>query len=96
MVALPTDVARSGERPRRAFETVFKAMVSALERSVHARRESPTTTARSIAALCVGGMIIARTMVDRRLADELRLACIATAMKLGGWNRKRRARAAAR
>jgi TetR/AcrR family transcriptional regulator, transcriptional repressor for nem operon len=30
MVALPTDVARSGVRVKRAFETVFKAMVSVL------------------------------------------------------------------
>ena len=34
MVALPTDVARSNARVRRAFETVFKAMVSVLERSL--------------------------------------------------------------
>src|ERR1700733_13455776 len=34
MVALPTDVARSGEDARRAFQTVFKAMVSVLERSL--------------------------------------------------------------
>src|ERR1700719_4023876 len=34
MVALTTDVARSGEGARRAFETVFKAMVSVLERSL--------------------------------------------------------------
>src|ERR1700722_14166516 len=34
MVALPTDVARSGRSARLAFETVFKAMVSVLERSL--------------------------------------------------------------
>src|SRR5580692_5408898 len=34
MVALPTDVARSGATAKRAFETVFKAMVSVLERSL--------------------------------------------------------------
>jgi hypothetical protein len=34
MVALPTDVARSGAIAKRAFETVFKAMVSVLERSM--------------------------------------------------------------
>jgi len=34
MVALPTDVARSDQTVRRAFETVFKAMVSVLERSL--------------------------------------------------------------
>ncbi len=33
MVALPTDVSRSGEGAKRAFETVFQAMVSVLERS---------------------------------------------------------------
>ena len=34
MVALPTDVARSGPRAKGAFETVFRAMVSVLERSM--------------------------------------------------------------
>jgi TetR/AcrR family transcriptional regulator, transcriptional repressor for nem operon len=34
MVALPTDVARSGVEAKRAFETVFRAMVSVLERSL--------------------------------------------------------------
>jgi len=34
MVALPTDVARSGRSAKVAFETVFKAMVSVLERSL--------------------------------------------------------------
>jgi AcrR family transcriptional regulator len=38
MVALPTDVARSGVSAKRAFETVFKAMVSVLERSLVQRR----------------------------------------------------------
>lgn len=33
MVALPTDVSRRGESAKRAFETVFQAMVSVLERS---------------------------------------------------------------
>jgi len=34
MVALPTDVARSGKSARSAFETVFRSMVSVLERSL--------------------------------------------------------------
>ena len=33
MVALPTDVARSGKSARGAFETVFRSMVSVLERA---------------------------------------------------------------
>jgi TetR/AcrR family transcriptional repressor of nem operon len=88
MVALPTDVARSGASARRAFETVFKAMVSVLERSLIQSGRRRRATAQSIAALSIGGMVVARTMVDRALADELRAACLAVALDLGGWNKK--------
>jgi len=94
MVALPTDVARSGVTAKRAFETVFKAMVSVLERSLMDKKGSRRTKAQAIAALCIGGMVVARTMVERSLADDLRSACTAMALTLGGWNK--RARAAAR
>jgi TetR/AcrR family transcriptional repressor of nem operon len=86
MVALPTDVGRSGESARLAFETVFKAMVSVLERSLPPNGRSRRTTAQGIAALCIGGMIVARTVVNRELADELRASCTAVAHQLAGWN----------
>jgi AcrR family transcriptional regulator len=89
MVALPTDVARSGVSAKRAFETVFKAMVSVLERSLLEKGRRRRTTAQSIAALSIGGMVVSRTMVDRALADELRAACTAVALHLGGWDKKR-------
>src|SRR6266404_3296460 len=92
MVALPTDVARSGVGAKRAFETVFKAMVSVLERSLLQNGRLRRTTAQSIAALSIGGMIVARTMVDRALADELRAACMSVALDLGGWDRKRKSK----
>jgi AcrR family transcriptional regulator len=88
MVAVPTDVARSSVAAKRAFETVFKAMVSVLERSLVRNGRRRRATAQSIAALSIGGMVVARTMVDRALADELRAACIAVALDLGGWNKK--------
>jgi TetR/AcrR family transcriptional regulator, transcriptional repressor for nem operon len=84
MVPLPTDVARCGVSAKRAFETVFKAMVSVLERSVVQNGRHRRITAQSIAALSIGGMVVARTMVDRALADELRAACIPVALDLGG------------
>ncbi|HUN25135.1 MAG TPA: TetR/AcrR family transcriptional regulator [Steroidobacteraceae bacterium] len=89
MIALPSDVARSGIRAKRAFETVFRAMVSVLERSLSKKDRKPRATAQSIAALAIGGMVLARTMVDRALADELRSACTAVALELGGWGRNR-------
>jgi TetR/AcrR family transcriptional regulator, transcriptional repressor for nem operon len=92
MVALPTDVARSGISAKRAFETVFKAMVSVLERSLVKKGGQRRTTAQTIAALAIGGMVVARTMVDRSLADELRAACTSTALELGGWTKKRKTR----
>jgi TetR/AcrR family transcriptional regulator, transcriptional repressor for nem operon len=87
MVALPTDVARSGKSARAAFETVFRSMVSVLERSlVHSGRPR-RATAQSIASLCIGGMVVARALVDRNLADELRDACMSVALDLGGWSK---------
>jgi TetR/AcrR family transcriptional repressor of nem operon len=70
MVALPSDVARSVESAKRAFETVFKAMVDVLRRSLTDKRAAPQARARAIAALCVGGMVVARSMLDRKLADD--------------------------
>jgi TetR/AcrR family transcriptional repressor of nem operon len=92
MTALPTDVARSSVSTKRAFETVFQAMVSVLERStlknVGPRRDS----AQAIAALCVGGMVVARALADRGYADELRDACMNVALELGGWANGRKLR----
>jgi len=87
MVALPTDVARSGATAKRAFETVFQAMVSVLERSSIHHGRPRRATAQGIAALCVGGMVVARAMVNRSVADELRQACMAVALTMGGWDK---------
>ncbi len=43
------------------------------------------TTAQGIASLCIGGMVVARALVDPALADELRDACMSVALDLGGW-----------
>jgi AcrR family transcriptional regulator len=85
MVALPTDVARSGVAARSAFETVFRAMVSVLERSLADKKPLRRVRAQAIAALSIGGMIVARTLVDRSHADQLRASCLEAALQLGGW-----------
>ena len=88
MVALPTDVTRSGAKARTAFETVFSAMVSVLERSMHRKGRDRHAVAQAAAALCVGGMVVARAMENRVAADSLRDACMAVAFQLGGWRQK--------
>jgi hypothetical protein len=89
LVALPTDVARSGVAARRAFETVFRAMVSVLERSLGDKKPSGRTTAQVIAAISIGGMVVARTLVDRAHADELRESCRAWHCNSAGGKRGR-------
>ena len=94
MVALPSYVARSGTKAKRAFETVFKAMVGVLERGMSNGGRARRGTVEAIAALCVGGMVVARAAEDRRLADDLRDACMGVALRLGGWERNGKARTA--
>jgi AcrR family transcriptional regulator len=86
MIALPTDVTRSGESAKQAFETVFSAMVSVLDRSLKQSRRVRCTRAQAIAALCIGGMVVARALQNRTHGDELREACMSVALELGGWD----------
>jgi AcrR family transcriptional regulator len=107
MVALPADVTRGGVRLKRAFETVFAAMVSILERSVngpsrrsgrgngrgsgHGSGRNARSRAQAMAALCIGGMVVARAMENRASADALRDACMKVALELGGWQQPKAA-----
>jgi TetR/AcrR family transcriptional repressor of nem operon len=86
MAALPSYVARSGKDVKRAFETVFKAMVIVLERGLLDKKGPSHARAQAIAALCMGGMVVARSAVEQAVADDLRDACLAVALKLGGWD----------
>jgi len=92
MVALPTDVSRSGESARAAYENVFRAMVSVLERSQSQGGASRRRVAQATAAMCIGAMIVARTVVNGSVADELRDACMKVALALGGWSKHSGAR----
>lgn len=85
MIALPTDVARSGIVARRAFEKVFEAMVALLERSAKNDHQSRRGIAHAVAALSIGGMVVSRALVNRTHADELRESCLQAALQLGGW-----------
>jgi TetR/AcrR family transcriptional repressor of nem operon len=66
-------------------------MVDVLQRSVADKKRASRVNAQLIAALSIGGMVVARTLVDRAHADELRSACLAAALQLGGWGQACRA-----
>jgi TetR/AcrR family transcriptional repressor of nem operon len=95
MIALPSDVARSDEGVRTAFENVFKAMVNLLGRDL-GKNAAAENTAMAIAALCIGGMVVARSVNDRGLADRLRDAANDVALELGGWKAGKESRKARR
>jgi TetR/AcrR family transcriptional regulator, transcriptional repressor for nem operon len=76
---------RSGDDAKHAFEEVFASMVGVLERSVKDEKRHRHAKAQAVAALCVGGMVVARAIEDRAVADELREACMSIALQLGGW-----------
>jgi AcrR family transcriptional regulator len=80
LVALPTDVRRSGKAVRSAFETVFLAMVRILEHSMGQLTAATHEKAQAVAALCVGGLVVARAMRNESVADELREACMTVAL----------------
>jgi TetR/AcrR family transcriptional repressor of nem operon len=77
---------------KRAFETVFCAMVSVLERSVRTDDRKAHSIAQATAALCIGGMVIARAMENRGAADALRDACMKAALEMGGWRKAKTSR----
>ena len=85
MVALPGDVARSGANAKRAYETALTAMIDHLQMGAAKGQGPERTTAMAIAALCIGGMVVARASDDLAIADEVRGAAMATALRLGGW-----------
>jgi TetR/AcrR family transcriptional regulator, transcriptional repressor for nem operon len=81
LYALPSDVARSGRGPRAAYTTIIERMATVFRGG---RRDSAGEDRRAYAALalCVGGMVLARTTHDRALAKKLRLAARAAAHEL--------------
>jgi AcrR family transcriptional regulator len=84
MIGLPNDISRTDRAVCQAFESALKLMIQSFEQagnSVQSRRNN----ALAIAALCVGGMVLSRSIDDRKLADELRGAALSTALDLGKW-----------
>jgi TetR/AcrR family transcriptional regulator, transcriptional repressor for nem operon len=85
LIAVPSDFLRKEPRVRQAFETVLRAMIDVFERALQRNGQTARNRARAIAALCVGGMVLARSIEDRALADELREAAMDVALSLGQW-----------
>ncbi|WP_164116405.1 TetR/AcrR family transcriptional regulator [Sphingorhabdus sp. Alg239-R122] len=78
MIALPSDVARANAEVQSSYQTLLEAMVGLFETGLGGQGQSAREDALSLAALCVGGMILARTLPDSELAQEVQNAALKT------------------
>ena len=85
MIGLPNDISRTDRAVRQAFEYALKLMIQSFEQAANGSTQTRRTNALAIAALCVGGMVLSRSIEDRKLADELRGAAKAAALELAKW-----------
>lgn len=82
MIALPSDIARSNPDVQGAYQELLSAMVWLFETNLKAAGDDARDKALSMAALCVGGMVLARTLPDSTLANEVRAAARSAALDL--------------
>ena len=82
MIALPSDVARGNPEVQVAYQDLLLAMISTFENGFPQGKVPSRDEALSIAALCVGGMILARTLPNSELAEEVRGAALKTAIRM--------------
>lgn len=88
MIALPSDIAREGPEVQRSYEVLLNAMVDLFESNLaikqkgQSRQRDQRRLGLSLAALCVGGMVLARSLPESDLAGEVREAARVTAHAL--------------
>jgi len=85
MIALPSDVARAGPTMRQTYQRLLRGMVGMIEKGVDPDSPEGHNKALTIAALCVGGMVLARTVDDSAFANEIREAARLAALDIGGF-----------
>jgi TetR/AcrR family transcriptional repressor of nem operon len=82
MIALPSDIGRAEPAVREAYRYLLDAMVGLFERALPSAASNPRATALALAALSVGGMVLARTISDTALGLEVREAALNKALEM--------------
>ena len=83
LIGLPNDPSKGDRSVREAQEAAVRTMVEIFEHGVASEAKPTRQRALALASLCVGGMVLGRTIEDHSLADELREATMAIAHELG-------------
>jgi AcrR family transcriptional regulator len=84
LIALPSDVARSGLEPRASYTALVERMAAVFRAALPEKDPEREQKALTVVNLCVGGMVLARTTDDPRLRTRLRAASRAQALALLG------------
>jgi len=84
LIALPSDVARAGMKPRAAYTLIVRRMLEVFRAAFDESDSDAHTKAQIIVNLCVGSMVIARTTSDAPLRRSLRAAALQQALGLLG------------
>lgn len=82
MIALPSDVARQSPEVRQAYQNLLTAMVWLFESTQQGPPDEKRQRALAMSALCVGGMVLARSIPDSDLSQEVRAAAYRAATDL--------------
>jgi AcrR family transcriptional regulator len=82
LIGVPSDVSRSSDVVKAAYREVLEMLVGVFETEL----DAPQARERALAAaaLCVGGMVLARGVDDAALGDDLRAAAHRQALRLLG------------
>lgn len=83
IIALPSDVARSGKAVKKAFRQVLDKMVQVFAANLNEPQASERAFA--LVAMCVGAMVIARAVDDSELGDAFRNAARQHLLATTGW-----------
>lgn len=84
MIALPSDIGRASEEVQGAYQQLLQAMVWLFTKSQKDESPMARQKALSLAALSIGGMVIAKALPDSALAKEVRQAAHKSAEILMG------------
>jgi AcrR family transcriptional regulator len=85
LIAFPSDVARGNGTVKDAFRQVMEMMVGAFEANLPPGRKPARERALALVSQVVGGMVLARSVGDEDLADEIRETTRRQVYESAGW-----------
>src|SRR5262245_50270947 len=84
LLGTAADVERRGEMVKAAYQEVVEQLVKVFEDNINGPRQHERALA--LVALCVGGMVLARSVYDPDLADNFRRSAHAEVLRTAGWS----------